>query len=58
MRKKIIHGNAVKKTAKSWYFIPSHMFTFHSLVKLVMPKVKFDGVIQPISEYKMVHGLI
>ena len=58
--KKIIHGNTVKKTpAKSWYFIPSHMFMFHSLVKLVMPAVKFNGISHPISiEYKMVHGLI
>ena len=46
------------KTAKSRYFFPSHMFTFHSLVQLLFPTVKLNGVSQPISiEYKMVHGL-
>ena len=41
------------------YFFPSHMFTFHSLVQLLLSKVKLNGVSQPISiEYKMVHGLI
>ena len=41
------------------YFFPSHMFTFHSLVQLLLPTVKLNGVSQPISiEYKMVHGLI
>ena len=34
------------------------MFTFHSLVQLLLPTVKLNGVNQPISiEYKMVHGL-
>ena len=47
------------KTAKSRYFFPSHMFTFHSLVQFLLPMVKLNGVSQPISiEYKMVHGLI
>ena len=47
-----------QKTAKSRYFFPSHMFTFHSLVQLLLPMVKLNGVSQPIStEYKMVHGL-
>ena len=46
------------KTAKSRYFFPSHMFTFHSLVQLQLPTVKLNGVSQPISmEYKMVHGI-
>ena len=45
--------------AKSRYFFPSHMFTFHSLVQLLLPTVKLNGVSQSISvEYKMVHGLI
>ena len=47
------------KTAKSGYFFPCHMFTFHSLVQLLLPTVKLNEVSQPISiEYKMVHGLI
>ena len=34
------------------------MFTFQSLVQLLLPMVQFIGVSQPISiEYKMVHGL-
>ena len=34
------------------------MFTFHSLVQLLLPVVKLNGVSQPISiEYKVVHGL-
>ena len=46
------------KKTKSRYFFPSHMFTFHSLVQLLLPTVKSNGVSQPISiEYKMVHGL-
>ena len=41
------------------YFFPSHMFAFHSLVQLLLPTVKLNAVIQPISiKYKMVHGLI
>ena len=44
--------------AKSKYFFPSRMFPFHSLVQLLLPMVKLNGVSQPISiEYKMVHGL-
>ena len=47
------------KTAKSRYFFPSRMFTFHSLVQLLLPTVKLNGVRQPISiEYQMVHSLI
>ena len=35
------------------------MFTFHSLIQLLLPMVKLNGVSQPISiEYKMVHDLI
>ena len=41
------------------HFFPSHMFTLHSKVQLLLPTVKLNGVSQPISiEYKMVHGLI
>ena len=41
------------KKAKSTYFFPSHMFTFHSLVQLLLPMVKLNGVSQLISiEYK------
>ena len=29
-----------KITAKSMYFFPFHMFTFHSLVQLLLPTVK------------------
>ena len=35
------------------------MFTFHSLVQLLLSTVKLNGISQRISiEYKMVHGLI
>ena len=48
-----------KKTAKSRYFFLSGMFSFHSLVLLLFPFVKLNGVSQSISiEYKMVPGLI
>ena len=48
-----------KPSAKSMDFFPSHIFTFHSLVQLLLPTVKLNGVSQQIStEYKMVHGLI
>ena len=48
-----------QKKAKSMYFFPSHMFSFHSLVQLLLPTVKLNGIGQPSSiEYKMVHGLI
>ena len=43
---------------KARYFIHSHLFTFHSLVQLLLPTVKLNGISQPISiEYKMVHDL-
>ena len=46
------------KTPKSRYFISLHLFTFHSLVPLLLPTVKLNGVSQPISiEYKVVQGL-
>ena len=46
------------KTAKSRYFCHCHLFTFHSLVQLVLQTVKLNDVSQSISiEYKMVHGL-
>ena len=32
------------KDGKSKYFFPSHMFTFHSLVQLLLPAVKLNGV--------------
>ena len=49
----------MQKTTKSRYFFPSHKFTFHSLVQFLLPRVKLNGVSQPISvEYKVVHGLI
>ena len=47
-----------QNTAKSRYLFHSCLFTFHSLVQLLLPKVKLNGVSQPISiEYEMVHGL-
>ena len=43
---------------KSRYFFHSHLFEFHSLVKLLLPTVKLNGISHSIStEYKMVHGL-
>ena len=55
--KKINHS--CQKTAKSRHFFPSHMFTLHSLVQLLLPTVNSNGVSQPISiEYRVVHGLI
>ena len=57
-KNQLILGNTVKTPAKSGYFFPSRLFTFHSLVQLLLPTVKLNGVSQPISiEYKMVHGL-
>ena len=45
------------KTRKIRYSVPSHLFTFYSLVELVLPMVKLNGFSQPISiEYKMIHG--
>ena len=44
--------------ANSGYFFYSHLFIFHSLVQLLLPTVKLNGISQPISmEYKMVHCL-
>ena len=44
--------------AKSRYFFCSHLFTFHSLVQLLFPTVKLNGVSQPTSiEYKMALAL-
>ena len=41
------------------YFFPSHMFSFHSLVQLLLQTAQLNGISQPISiEYKMVHGAI
>ena len=46
-----------QEAAKSRYSIPSDLVTFHSLVKLLLPAVKLNGVRQPMSiEYKRVHG--
>ena len=51
-----IHGTP--KTAKSGYFFPSQLFTLHSLVQLLLPTFRLNGVSHPISiEYKTVHGL-
>ena len=59
MKKKLIHNNTGKKRAgNSRYFITSHLFTFHSLVQLLLSTVKLNGVSQPfLIEYKMVHAL-
>ena len=47
-----------QNTAKSRYLFHSRLFTFHSFVQLLLPKVQLNGISQPISiEYKMVHGL-
>ena len=44
------------RTAKFSYFFPSHLFTFHSLVQLLLPVVKLNRIDQPILiEYKIVH---
>ena len=63
----VVHGGCVdifwnspilSKTAKSIYFCHSLSFTFHSLVQLLLPTVKLNGVSQPISvDCKMVRGL-
>ena len=53
----LIYGNTVKNE-KILVFCDSRLFTFHSLVQLLFPKVKLNGASQPISiEYKMVHAL-
>ena len=47
-----------KTPTLSWFFFHSHLFTFYSLVQLLLPTVKLNRVSEPISlEYKMVHGL-
>ena len=47
-----------QNTAKPKYRFHFRVFTFHSLVQLLLPTVKSNGVNQPNSiEYKMVHGL-
>ena len=35
--------------AKSRYFFPSDLVTFHSLVELLLPVIKLNGVNQQIS---------
>ena len=46
------------KNCKTSVFFPSHMFTFHQLVQLLLPTVKLNGVSPPISiESKIVNGL-
>ena len=47
------------ETAKSSYLFQSRLFTFHSLVQVLLPTSNcMNGVSQPISvEYKMVHSL-
>ena len=35
--------------AKSRYFFHSRLFTFHSLVQLLLPMVKLSGISQAIS---------
>ena len=46
------------KMAKSRRFFHSRLFTFCSLIQLLLSTVKLNGVSQPISvEYKIVHGL-
>ena len=47
-----------QNTAESRYLFHCRLFTFHSLVQLLLPTVKLNGVSQPISiEYEVVHGL-
>ena len=47
-----------QKSVKFGYFFPSHLFTIYSLIQLLLPMVKLNGVSLPISiEFKMVHGL-
>ena len=46
------------KTAKYRYLFHSRLFTFHSLVQLLLPVVRLNEVRQSISiKYKMVHAL-
>ena len=45
------------KNGKIYLFI-SYLFTLHSLVQLLLPVVKVNGVSQPVSiEYKMLYSL-
>ena len=47
--KKLTHSLVIpSEKAKSRHFFPSHLFTFHSLVQLLLPTVKLNGVSQPI----------
>ena len=57
--KKLTHSWSYhQNTAKSRYLFHSRLFTFHSLVQLLLPTVKLNGVSQSISiEYKMVNDL-
>ena len=57
--KKLTHsGSYHENTAKSRYLFLSCLFTFYSLIQLLLPMIKLNGVCQPITkEYKMVHGL-
>ena len=58
MKKLAQSGSYHENTAKSRYLFLSCLFTFYSLVQLLLPMIKLTGVSQPISiEYKMVHGL-
>ena len=55
--KKINHSRQ-KTPAKSRYFFSFPMFTFHSLVQLLLPTVKLNGVSQLNSiEYKLEIGV-
>ena len=57
---KLTHSCMVipRKYAKSRYLFHSRLFTFHSLIQLLLTTVKLNGVSQPISiEYKMVDRL-
>ena len=47
------------KNAKlRYHFFHSCLFTFHSLIQLLLPKAKLNGVDHQISvEYKTVYGL-
>ena len=44
------------KPGKFRYFFPSNLFTFYSLVQLLLPTVKMKGTIQLISIEYMMHG--
>ena len=58
MKKPTHSWSYYQNMAKSRYLFHSRLFMFHSLVQLLLPTVKLNGVSQPISiEYKMMHGL-